>query len=238
MDAVDGAAASMAGMTSQPALSSIVSAMDHTDRATPLSLSALLDLEPYWEAVRTLYAPFESGLRAPTGRAVPARDPRRPALQPAPAGDRARAGSALRGDRARLRKADPLLGHIVKVDADEQGRRRSRAVRRVGRDRLGRAARAPAGVRPARLRAGVPPRRAGRARRRASRSRSPSGRCGRRRRRPRRTAERRATRRARTRRTGRPGMRRGGRDADEDPGPRRAGGSASRARPAAPRSPR
>ena len=28
----------------------------------------MLDLEPYWEAVRTLYGPFESGLRAPTGR--------------------------------------------------------------------------------------------------------------------------------------------------------------------------
>ena len=68
VDAVDGAAASMAGMTSQPALSSIVSAMDHTERATPLSLDAVLELEPYWEAVRTLYAPFESGLRAPTGR--------------------------------------------------------------------------------------------------------------------------------------------------------------------------
>ena len=29
---------------------------------------AVEDLEPYWEAVRALYAPFESGLRAPTGR--------------------------------------------------------------------------------------------------------------------------------------------------------------------------
>jgi pyruvate carboxylase len=68
VDAVDGASAPMAGMTSQPALSGIVSAMEHTERATPLSLEALLDLEPYWEAVRTMYAPFESGLRAPTGR--------------------------------------------------------------------------------------------------------------------------------------------------------------------------
>ena len=27
-----------------------------------------MDLEPYWEAVRKVYAPFESGLPAPTGR--------------------------------------------------------------------------------------------------------------------------------------------------------------------------
>ncbi|KIQ09860.1 hypothetical protein RU01_18015, partial [Rhodococcus sp. MEB064] len=26
------------------------------------------DLEPYWEAIRKVYAPFESGLPAPTGR--------------------------------------------------------------------------------------------------------------------------------------------------------------------------
>jgi pyruvate carboxylase len=68
VDAVDGAAASMAGTTSQPALSAIVAATDHTDRATGLSLPAVCDLEPYWEAVRKLYAPFESGLPSPTGR--------------------------------------------------------------------------------------------------------------------------------------------------------------------------
>ena len=67
VDAVDGAAAPMAGMTSQPSLSAIVAATDHTPRATGLSLDALADLEPYWEAVRTLYAPFEAGLRSPTG---------------------------------------------------------------------------------------------------------------------------------------------------------------------------
>ncbi len=31
-------------------------------------LAAVSDLEPYWEAVRTVYAPFESGLPRPTGR--------------------------------------------------------------------------------------------------------------------------------------------------------------------------
>ncbi|MBA2318199.1 MAG: pyruvate carboxylase [Euzebyales bacterium] len=67
VDAVDGAAAPLSGMTSQPSLAAIVAATDHTDRATGLSLEALGDLEPYWEAVRRLYAPFESGLRAPTG---------------------------------------------------------------------------------------------------------------------------------------------------------------------------
>jgi pyruvate carboxylase len=67
-DAVDGAAAPMAGTTSQPALSSIVAAAVHTEYDTGLSLSAVCALEPYWEALRKVYAPFESGLPGPTGR--------------------------------------------------------------------------------------------------------------------------------------------------------------------------
>ena len=58
----------MAGTTSQPALSALVSATDHSDRETGLSLAAVNALEPYWEATRRVYAPFESGLPAPTGR--------------------------------------------------------------------------------------------------------------------------------------------------------------------------
>ncbi|BBX60151.1 2-oxoglutarate carboxylase small subunit [Mycobacterium shottsii] len=67
-DAVDGAAAPLAGTTSQPALSSIVGAAAHTEYDTGLSLAAVCALEPYWEAVRKVYAPFESGLPGPTGR--------------------------------------------------------------------------------------------------------------------------------------------------------------------------
>ncbi|GAB3265920.1 pyruvate carboxylase [Alteromonas gracilis] len=68
VDAVDAASASMAGTTSQPALSALVAATDHSERETGLSLDAVCALEPYWEAVRRVYAPFESGLASPTGR--------------------------------------------------------------------------------------------------------------------------------------------------------------------------
>jgi pyruvate carboxylase len=68
VDAVDVASASMAGTTSQPPMSALVAATDGTERATGLDLRAVCDLEPYWEAVRALYAPFESGLPSPTGR--------------------------------------------------------------------------------------------------------------------------------------------------------------------------
>ncbi|MGC4962149.1 pyruvate carboxylase [Gordonia sp. DT218] len=66
--AVDGASAALAGTTSQPALSAIVAAAAHTDRDTGIDLKAVCDLEPYWEALRKVYAPFESGIPAPTGR--------------------------------------------------------------------------------------------------------------------------------------------------------------------------
>jgi pyruvate carboxylase len=67
-DAVDGAAAPLAGTTSQPALSAIVAATAHTEYDTGLALAAVCDLEPYWEALRSVYRPFESGIPAPTGR--------------------------------------------------------------------------------------------------------------------------------------------------------------------------
>ena len=66
--AVDGAAAPLAGTTSQPALSSIVAAAAHTEHDTGLSLTNVCELEPYWEALRRVYAPFEAGLPSPTGR--------------------------------------------------------------------------------------------------------------------------------------------------------------------------
>jgi len=67
-DAVDAASAPMAGTTSQPSMSALVAALAHTERDTGLSLQAVSDLEPYWEAVRHVYRPFESGLPGPTGR--------------------------------------------------------------------------------------------------------------------------------------------------------------------------
>ncbi|OOK84112.1 conserved carboxylase domain protein [Mycobacterium kansasii] len=45
-----------------------MAAAAHTDYDTGLSLAAVCALEPFWEALRKVYAPFESGLPGPTGR--------------------------------------------------------------------------------------------------------------------------------------------------------------------------
>ncbi|OZF30192.1 pyruvate carboxylase [Rhodococcus sp. 14-2483-1-1] len=114
-DAVDGASAAMAGTTSQPALSAIVAAAAHTVRDTGLDLQAVCDLEPYWEAVRKVYAPFESGLPAPTGRVY---------THEIPGGQlsnlRQQAISLGLGDRfetveANYAAADRMLGRLTKV---------------------------------------------------------------------------------------------------------------------------
>ena len=65
-DVVDCALASMSGLTSQPSLDALVASLAGTERAPDVDVQEVQELSDYWEAVRTLYAPFESGLRAST----------------------------------------------------------------------------------------------------------------------------------------------------------------------------
>jgi pyruvate carboxylase len=115
VDAIDGATASISGTTSQPSLSAIVAGTDHSARTTGLDLKAVCDLEPYWEVVRKVYAPFESGLPSPTGRVY---------THEIPGGQlsnlRQQAIALGLGDRfedieATYAAADRMLGRLVKV---------------------------------------------------------------------------------------------------------------------------
>ena len=64
LDVADGAVASMSGLTSQPSLNAVVESLRFSPRETEVDHDVLIELSRYWEEVRTLYAPFESGLRA------------------------------------------------------------------------------------------------------------------------------------------------------------------------------
>jgi pyruvate carboxylase len=64
LDIADGAVSSMSGLTSQPSLNAIVEAMRFTPRETGVDPAALIEVSRYWDEVRSLYAPFETGLRA------------------------------------------------------------------------------------------------------------------------------------------------------------------------------
>ena len=66
VDIIDAAFNSMAGLTSQPALNSIVAALEHSIRDTGIDLDGIQKISEYWRDVRPVYAQFESGLRTPT----------------------------------------------------------------------------------------------------------------------------------------------------------------------------
>ena len=115
VDAVDVAAASMSGTTSQPSMSALAAALAHTERDPGLDLRAVMDLEPYWEAVRRVYAPFESGLPSPTGRVY---DHEIPGGQLSNLRQQAIAlglGEKFEQIEAMYAAADRILGRLVKV---------------------------------------------------------------------------------------------------------------------------
>ncbi len=115
VDAVDAATASMAGTTSQPSLSALVSATDHSPRETGLSLEAVCALEPYWEAVRRVYAPFESGLPAPTGRVYTHEIPGGQLSNLRQQAIALGLGEKFEQIEDMYAAADRILGHVVKV---------------------------------------------------------------------------------------------------------------------------
>ena len=63
---VDGAFASMAGLTSQPSLNALIAALREHKRDTGLTNKKLQPLVDYWDDVREYYSPFECGLKSST----------------------------------------------------------------------------------------------------------------------------------------------------------------------------
>lgn len=66
VDVVDGCMSSMSGLTSQVNLNSLIAAMEGQPREQAFDLRSLNDYANYWEDVREMYYPFESGLKAGT----------------------------------------------------------------------------------------------------------------------------------------------------------------------------
>ncbi len=66
VDIADVAINSMSGLTSQPALNSVVAALQHTDRDTLLDLDKIEEINKYWLKVRPIYENFESDLKSGT----------------------------------------------------------------------------------------------------------------------------------------------------------------------------
>lgn len=63
VDIIDTAFNNMSGLTSQPALNSVVAALKNTDRDTGIDLNKIQKIDDYWGAVRQVYSEFESDLK-------------------------------------------------------------------------------------------------------------------------------------------------------------------------------
>lgn len=66
VDIVDTALSSLSGLTAQPNMNALVSALEGTERDPQVNAKGLQQLANYWEIVRDYYAPFESGLKSGT----------------------------------------------------------------------------------------------------------------------------------------------------------------------------
>ncbi|SHK28665.1 pyruvate carboxylase [Paramaledivibacter caminithermalis] len=66
VDIVDTAFNSMSGLTSQPALNSIVAALENTEYDTGIDLMNIQKISDYWADVRKVYEAYESGLKSGT----------------------------------------------------------------------------------------------------------------------------------------------------------------------------
>ena len=64
VDVVDVAIGGLSGLTSQPNFNSIVEMMKFQSRAADFDMDKLNEYSHYWEATRSYYYPFESGLKA------------------------------------------------------------------------------------------------------------------------------------------------------------------------------
>ena len=66
VDIADAAFNSMSGLTSQPALNTIVAALEHSSRDTGIDSDGIQKISEYWKDVRPVYSKFESELATST----------------------------------------------------------------------------------------------------------------------------------------------------------------------------
>lgn len=64
-DIVDTAIDSLSGSTSQPAMSSMIAALENTESDTEMSLEQIQVIDAYWAQLRLMYAGFDADLRSP-----------------------------------------------------------------------------------------------------------------------------------------------------------------------------
>ena len=115
VDIVDTAFNSMAGLTSQPALNSVVAALEYTDRNTGLNLDDLQLLSDYWSDIRPIYNKFESELKSGTTEIYKYEIPGGQYSNLRPQVESFGLGHRFEEVKAMYKTVNEMLGDIVKV---------------------------------------------------------------------------------------------------------------------------
>lgn len=115
VDVIDVAIASMSGLTSQPTFNSLVASLEGHKRENPINLESLNSFSNYWEAVREMYYPFESELRAGTAEVYQHEIPGGQYTNLKPQARSLGLESKFDKIKENYRHANFLLGDIVKV---------------------------------------------------------------------------------------------------------------------------
>ncbi|MBR2575852.1 MAG: pyruvate carboxylase [Firmicutes bacterium] len=115
VDIADTAFNSMSGLTSQPALNSVVSALENTERDTLLPVDDLQKISDYWTAVRPVYAQFESGLKTSTAEIYKYEIPGGQYSNLKPQVDSFGLGHKFEEVKAMYKTVNEMLGDIIKV---------------------------------------------------------------------------------------------------------------------------
>ena len=115
VDIVDTALNSMAGLTSQPALNSVIAAVQNTERESTINLDDIQKLSNYWQDVRPVYAQFESGLKAGTTEIYKYEIPGGQYSNLKPQVDSFGLGHKFEDVKSMYKTVNDMLGDIVKV---------------------------------------------------------------------------------------------------------------------------
>ena len=115
VDVVDCAVSSMAGMTSQPSMNAIVTALQGTERDTGLNPDRLQYLTDYWEDVRKRYDSFEGGIKCNNTDIYRYEIPGGQYTNLKPQVESLGLGSRFQEVKENYRVVNQMLGDIVKV---------------------------------------------------------------------------------------------------------------------------
>jgi pyruvate carboxylase len=114
-DIVDAAFSGMSGLTAQPSLNSVVAALAHTSHDTFLNEDDLQLLADYWTGVRPVYSKFESGLKSSSTEIYKLEIPGGQYSNLKGQVESFGLGHKFKEVKEMYRKANLLLGNIVKV---------------------------------------------------------------------------------------------------------------------------